>query len=331
MALMLLSIIPFKGNTQDKEVEAQYHYTQAESLYDKDQFVEAYQSLFECEKILGKTNSKILYLKIKSMDKIGIDLENNFRHDTTLNNALRKEIKTFFEITDVNKYPKEKYFDIIEIKKRIELLSTEQYLNIYKKERDFEEKVELVVKYCPGKNCLSNMFFLSRYMDNNTRLMFYQIGFLYPTPAPGEIATYLDTLFTYFKLPDFVTSVDYVDKIESIRNILCNYIADKNYEHKEIFNVFFEKYSELADYLDESLLDTYIKSVNLFHETFWVNPGSNFDKHFLKYYYKEDNLNLYFGKIFFKIQKRGYFDRILTLSNHQKAVYKELNLFQKSN
>ena len=36
MALMLLSIIPFKGNTQDKEVEAQYHYTQAESLYDKE-------------------------------------------------------------------------------------------------------------------------------------------------------------------------------------------------------------------------------------------------------------------------------------------------------
>lgn len=99
------------GFAQTKEVESEYFFNKAQSYFDEGKFVDAYNTLIDCEKALGKTNSKILYLSIKSLD------EHFWKsYDTVAKKVIVESFPHFFEITDQNKYPKEKYFEILEIR-----------------------------------------------------------------------------------------------------------------------------------------------------------------------------------------------------------------------
>lgn len=104
---------------QDKEAEARFYYQKAEDAYINaakissgvNKQIDWYNSclnyLDKSEKTLGQSNSKILYLKIKSMFGFS-PLYYSYDIDTAL--------KPFFKVTDVSKYPTEKYAEMIEIK-----------------------------------------------------------------------------------------------------------------------------------------------------------------------------------------------------------------------
>lgn len=107
--LLLPSLSSF---SQDKEKEAQYYFTKAETFYNEGSFVEAFNALVDCENVLGKSNSKILYMRIKSSDGAY-----KARPDSIFVNNIKLDINLFFEITNADNYPATKYFEIIDLKK----------------------------------------------------------------------------------------------------------------------------------------------------------------------------------------------------------------------
>lgn len=97
--------------SQTKEIESEYYFNKAQTLFDEGKFADAYNTLIDCEKVLGKKNSKILYLSIKSLDEYFWA-----SYDTVAKRAINKMFPVFFDITDQSKYPKEKYFEILGIR-----------------------------------------------------------------------------------------------------------------------------------------------------------------------------------------------------------------------
>jgi len=100
--------------SQDKDVEAIYHYTQAEELYNKGDvldYMEALSELQKAEKLLKGTNPKIMYLKLLAMEK-GTYLYYSYDIDTTL--------QYFFRTVDSKTFPTEKYMDLVKLKKEQE-------------------------------------------------------------------------------------------------------------------------------------------------------------------------------------------------------------------
>lgn len=109
--LMLICIWGSSFSQTKEEVESEYYFNKAQAFFDEGKFVDAYNTLQDCKKVLGRTNSKILYLSIKSLDEYFWA-----SYDTLAKRLIRESLPVFFNIIDQNKYPKEKYFEIIEIR-----------------------------------------------------------------------------------------------------------------------------------------------------------------------------------------------------------------------
>lgn len=106
-------------NGQDKDLEAQMHYTSAEDKYTKgtiQNYEDCFDELGKAEALLGKTNPKILYLKIKALSSVIKLNEPYYFHDGYYYYDIDTCLKTFFNITDAKSYPAEKYTEILNIK-----------------------------------------------------------------------------------------------------------------------------------------------------------------------------------------------------------------------
>ena len=105
--ILCLSFIQVKA--QDKGDIAKALFTRAENSYSSEKYEDALQYLNDCEKNLGSTNSRILYLKINVLNSL-------FIKSGTYLPDLKTAIDKFFEVTDKHIYPEEKYSDIVNIK-----------------------------------------------------------------------------------------------------------------------------------------------------------------------------------------------------------------------
>lgn len=93
--------------SQDRDMEAQMHYTKAEEHFNNGYWVLALGELSDAEAALGATNSKILYLKARALSKS--EYKQTFVRAPDLDTALKK----FFSLTDAKTYPADKYMDIM--------------------------------------------------------------------------------------------------------------------------------------------------------------------------------------------------------------------------
>ncbi|MBN8880639.1 MAG: hypothetical protein J0I32_24070 [Sphingobacteriales bacterium] len=86
VALLLFFLLVFIWvNGQSKDLEAQMHYTTAEDKYTKggiQNFEDCFEELGKTEAILGKTNPRILYLKIKALSEIAKLNETYYFYDS---------------------------------------------------------------------------------------------------------------------------------------------------------------------------------------------------------------------------------------------------------
>lgn len=112
---ILLCLLIFIGSitfSQDKGIKAQVYYTNAEEYFNQGTNIGAekcFDELENAEKTLGTTNSKILYLKIKALDKL---FQEYYWYDLEL------AIRTFFKITDTKTYPTDKYAEVVNIENK---------------------------------------------------------------------------------------------------------------------------------------------------------------------------------------------------------------------
>lgn len=117
--LPLLLLVFIWANGQDKDLEAQMHYTTAEDKYTKggiQNFEDCFEELGKTEIILGITNPRILYLKVKALSEIAKLSEPYYFYDTYYYYDIDTCLKTFFKITDAKSYPVEKYTEILNIR-----------------------------------------------------------------------------------------------------------------------------------------------------------------------------------------------------------------------
>lgn len=127
ICLSVLMIASLTAVCQDKDTEARVYYTSAEENFNKGTYLGAEKCIEELEKAenaLGATNSKILYLKIKSFDKF---YSRYYFFDEIMC------LKKFFEITDPKSFPFDKYSEMVKI--------NDGYLAIFVKDKDFNKKI----------------------------------------------------------------------------------------------------------------------------------------------------------------------------------------------
>lgn len=119
--LTIVLLVPFSllTNAQDKDLMAQNYYLQAEDAYNKRSWHTCKELLEKAEIALGKTNSKILDLKIRDINELL--KSNSLLSNETIKyqSELKNNIDTFFQITNSATYPKEKYFTILNIQDQI--------------------------------------------------------------------------------------------------------------------------------------------------------------------------------------------------------------------
>lgn len=140
--LILLNILAVITKAQDIQLQAIALYNKAEISFEAADYQEAYANLEEAEKILDTTNSKILYLKINTLNHLA---EINYNYLLKLD----ENIITFFKITDANTYPQEKYLDVINIQMD------------WKKKKEQEQKDFNALGTNPDSK--TAMFFLEKY------------------------------------------------------------------------------------------------------------------------------------------------------------------------
>lgn len=165
----------------DKEIEAKLRFTNAEEYFNEGSLIGYENSLIEltnAETILNKTNSKILYLKIKSLNNLYS--ENDFYYVYDLDTAL----KLFFSVTNSKEYPIEKYSEILNIKNSFisfQKLIGEQFKSInspqYKNNSSIclQKGMSLLVS---DNKCLARKYIsLSAQKGNDTAML--QMGLIY--------------------------------------------------------------------------------------------------------------------------------------------------------
>jgi hypothetical protein len=119
LLITILFSLPLTLYGQDKEIEAQVHFLQAEELYAQSTFKSrdsALKELSSTEVILGNTNPKILFLKIKTLNYLYPD---HYPYLFGMDTCLRK----FFSLVDAKNYPTEKYAEMIVCKNRFKVFS----------------------------------------------------------------------------------------------------------------------------------------------------------------------------------------------------------------
>lgn len=99
---------------QDNNSKAVTLYVQAEENYGKQAYSIAVDELNQALHLLNSPNSKLLFLKIKSLEPI-------YRSSREYTVDLDSSLNVFFRITDKASYPEEKYFDILKVKDQLDL------------------------------------------------------------------------------------------------------------------------------------------------------------------------------------------------------------------
>lgn len=107
--LMTVFLTATNLSAQNKDLDAQYLYTQAENAYAKNEFEDCINFCEKAASTLGETNPKILLLQFNAYDAILQKCPyNNLLKDTKkINNYL----DFFFSHIDINTYSKDKYFE----------------------------------------------------------------------------------------------------------------------------------------------------------------------------------------------------------------------------
>lgn len=133
LAITLLVVTNLSA--QNKDLDAQYLYTQAENSYAKNEFEECIQYLEKAVETLGQTNPKILSLEFNAYEAILQKCPNN---KLLLSNTKKilDDIDFFFKHIDIQTYPKEKYFEAKKFQ--------DDYMNRYDNE---EEKRKNIKRY----------------------------------------------------------------------------------------------------------------------------------------------------------------------------------------
>ncbi len=108
ISFLLALFVSFQTFAQDTQTEARALYNKAEDLLNDGNSTEALKKIINVEKLLGSPNSKTLYLKVKIFNNLA--QVNWVFVDSTIS-----AIKIFFDKTDKNSFPSEKYFDIANI------------------------------------------------------------------------------------------------------------------------------------------------------------------------------------------------------------------------
>jgi hypothetical protein len=99
--------------SQDNNTRAIGLFIEAEDDFSNRNFKSAVSKLDQCLEVLGKPNSKILYLKIRALNFLW---RNNFLFTRDLDSSL----KSFYQITDKSNYPAEKYIEVVQIGNSLE-------------------------------------------------------------------------------------------------------------------------------------------------------------------------------------------------------------------
>jgi hypothetical protein len=108
IAISLSCILVSNIYAQDKSSQAQNAYLQAEELFNNKNYNSALEQINAAENFLEKTNSKILYLKIQILNA-------QFSSSPAPYVPLKNALTQFFQITDKNNYPQEKYIEILRL------------------------------------------------------------------------------------------------------------------------------------------------------------------------------------------------------------------------
>ncbi len=117
--LFLCALFATISNAQITDNEAKELYQKAEDLFDEKDYYECYEVCNNLEKKIGKSNPKILYLKIKAIKE---NLDNNpqksnkilNRNYNNYNNFVQNT-NNFFSLIDKDTYPSDKYDEILRI------------------------------------------------------------------------------------------------------------------------------------------------------------------------------------------------------------------------
>jgi len=96
-------------NAQSKDILAKSAMLNADEAYANGQYSECLGFLKDAETNLGITNSRIQYLKVKSLMALGT----NDQYNKTIWSQAETELKIFFEVTPENGYVPEKYDEMI--------------------------------------------------------------------------------------------------------------------------------------------------------------------------------------------------------------------------
>lgn len=115
----ILYSLPFWNNSvaqTNTDLQAIALYNKANTEFNNASYEDALKYLQQAEELLGSTNSKILYLKIQTLDLL-------FKIDMQKAQQLQAAINQFYEVTNPDNYPKEKYMNVtsieIDLKRRL--------------------------------------------------------------------------------------------------------------------------------------------------------------------------------------------------------------------
>lgn len=106
LTVLLFTVCAFAQDNSDIAIAL---FQKAENAYNIADYETALSSLKRAEQTLGSTNTKILYLKIKTLDMLA-KVDGNSATD------LQLTLSTFFKLADKNTYPQYKYSEMVIIK-----------------------------------------------------------------------------------------------------------------------------------------------------------------------------------------------------------------------
>lgn len=104
-------ILTHTATAQENDSLAKKTFSMAEIAFANGQYKEVVSDIKYAEIYSGGANSKSLYLKIRALDQL-------VNQDQSYLPTLQSALSRFFEVTDQNVYPKEKYQEITSIMNR---------------------------------------------------------------------------------------------------------------------------------------------------------------------------------------------------------------------
>lgn len=176
------------------DVKARIEYEEAEKAFIGNDFNASFARLNETEKLLGKTNPKILYLKILSQNEI---IKLNPYADFGMIVNIRKNADTYMKMIEDKKDLYDKYKEVYKIKQDLEIYS--------KSQADFEIKKneDLILK--KNESLKQNEVVLEK--EAFIKDLFERVNFTFEPDKPLD--------YYISKYPDFNTFIKKAKKTES--------------------------------------------------------------------------------------------------------------------